>query len=142
MTLLRRALALLLLLGAGYVVFRDHLPPQTALASARAISGLALPGGTTIVSIERIGFDGPRGDGIVTVVVRLPADAFDRIAAEAARAGYRPLHDAPEAGSTFLDHPIGSEGWYRQDRVDESGSSRTVVLDAGSHTILMRQVFG
>lgn len=133
----------LVVLGVGYIVFRHHLPPQTALASARAISGLPLPRSSEIMSIERRGFDGPRGDGVIKIVVRLSADAFARVAEEAKTKGYRPLRDDPEAGPTFLGHPVGSKGWYRRDRSgDGSGSSRSIVLDAASHTILMQQVIG
>lgn len=122
-----RRLAALLLIGVGTLALLarvDRLPPHTPQKFARAVSGLPLPRGATVLRWRSDRGDGaPRGRRR-RVVLQLSAEEYAAVVAAAPARGYRRL---PPAAPSRIG-AWATRGWYRT-RGGPAGTQAVVVLD-------------
>lgn len=103
---------------------------------AEEISGLGVPGDAPVLE-HREQWNRFLGDGYAVVTLQLTGEQFDRMALDAARAGYRRFHpDNPPTRGLFVADTVAG-GWYRSVRKPGPRIEATI-LDRERHRLLVR----
>lgn len=135
------AVGFVALAASGYVVFRDYLPPATPRATARRLTGLAVPRNSVVDEFKeewtRLGTEGR-----VTVKLRIEPERFDQLLEQARQKGFisLPVRKGPTTYGALERFAVPSaSGLYLVDDKPGEKSLIIIVLDRRTYTLIVEQ---